>query len=325
VTPDPGQPLVIVGGDNGQGKTSLWDSIAFALGGAKAFPEQPVRQGEDEASVVLTLGDLLIKRKITAEGKTTLVVTSPDGAKYPSAQKMLDGMRGELGFDPLRFMGLEPKAQASILQKLIGVDVEAFAVKRKSLYDGRTDVNREVKRLEINLNNAPEYPNAPAEKQSLSDLADRLQERNAKRAEIDAHRRKLEDAKASSANLTGTIEDLTNKLEAAQRRKQEWDTYIKDVTEFIENTEYPDLEGLKDQMRNIEEINANVQANQVYRELNNQYLKAKEKADSLTARLEELDREKAQALERAELPIDGLSFRSASCGSKTAASWTKPT
>ena len=37
--------LTIIGGDNGQGKTSVLDAIAWALGGDKFKPSSPEREG----------------------------------------------------------------------------------------------------------------------------------------------------------------------------------------------------------------------------------------------------------------------------------------
>ena len=40
----PDGSLVVVGGNNGQGKTSLLDSIAMALGGKDLMPAEPLRR-----------------------------------------------------------------------------------------------------------------------------------------------------------------------------------------------------------------------------------------------------------------------------------------
>ena len=42
-----GRRVVLIGGRNGQGKSSVLDSILAALGGAKALPSEPVRRGAE--------------------------------------------------------------------------------------------------------------------------------------------------------------------------------------------------------------------------------------------------------------------------------------
>lgn len=62
ITP-PGH-VVKITGKNEQGKTSVLDSIMYALAGTKSLPEQPIRQGESKASIRVELDDgLLAGRK----------------------------------------------------------------------------------------------------------------------------------------------------------------------------------------------------------------------------------------------------------------------
>ncbi|MCI0540823.1 MAG: AAA family ATPase, partial [Verrucomicrobiales bacterium] len=79
ITPGGGN-MVVIGGKNGAGKSSVLDSIEFALGGDPSA-KMPVRRGEDKARIVVDLGDLVIKRVFTAAGGTSLVVTDADGRK----------------------------------------------------------------------------------------------------------------------------------------------------------------------------------------------------------------------------------------------------
>ena len=46
---------VIISGKNSQGKTSVLDSIAMALGGKNMIPQKPIRKGQKEATVKVDL------------------------------------------------------------------------------------------------------------------------------------------------------------------------------------------------------------------------------------------------------------------------------
>jgi len=108
----------IIAGKNGAGKTSVLDSIWFALGGGPAAKgtTKPIRDGQDSARVTLDLGELRVTRTWTG-GKSTLSVESAEGAVYGSPQKMLDALVGRLSFDPLAFAQQDERTQlASLLE-----------------------------------------------------------------------------------------------------------------------------------------------------------------------------------------------------------------
>jgi recombinational DNA repair ATPase RecF len=137
IAPDPDGNLVIVAGKNGQGKTSILDSITAALGGvnAKTTPK-PIRDGEERAEIILETEDLIVTRRFTASG-STLTVKSPDGAVYPKGQAKLDDLLGRLSLDPLAFTQLSDKDQLSTLLDLVELpfDPDKLAAERKERND----------------------------------------------------------------------------------------------------------------------------------------------------------------------------------------------
>src|SRR3990172_2313145 len=120
ITPD--GSLIVVGGKNGAGKTSVLDSIAMALGGKDLVPELPLRRGADHGHVEVDLGDLVVRRTFTEKGGGTLTVGNKDGAIYKSPQKILDQLVGRLSFDPLDFARMDPRQQRETLRSLVGLD-----------------------------------------------------------------------------------------------------------------------------------------------------------------------------------------------------------
>ena len=93
--------LTIVGGNNNQGKTSVLDSIAWALGGAAYKPSKAERDGSvtpPHLHIVLSNG-LVVERK----GKNSeLKVTDPKGQK--AGQQLLDSFVEKLALDLPKFM-----------------------------------------------------------------------------------------------------------------------------------------------------------------------------------------------------------------------------
>ena len=93
--------LTILGGNNNQGKTSVLDAIAWALGGNKYKPSKPARDGSmNPPTLRLELSNgLIVERK----GKNSdLKVTDPSGQK--AGQQLLDSFVEELALDLPKFM-----------------------------------------------------------------------------------------------------------------------------------------------------------------------------------------------------------------------------
>lgn len=126
--------LVVIGGKNGAGKSSVLDSIMFAMAGKDSLPAMPVRRGASKAKVELDLGDIVVVRTFTPGGGTNLTVKSKDGRKFPSPQTLLDSLTGRLSFDPLEFSRQKPDEQAEVLRSLVGLDFEKIDLEYQKLY-----------------------------------------------------------------------------------------------------------------------------------------------------------------------------------------------
>lgn len=79
--------LTVIGGANGQGKTSVLDAIAWALGGEKFKPSQAAREGSAlPPHLKITMSNGLVVER--AGKNSALKVTDPSGEK--AGQMLLD-------------------------------------------------------------------------------------------------------------------------------------------------------------------------------------------------------------------------------------------
>lgn len=149
ITPE--NNVVVISGKNGQGKTSVLDSIWFGLGGAEAVKDtpEPIREGEKSAFVKMDLGDIAVTRVWTANDRSTLRVENKQGAVFKSPQTMLDNLLGSLSFDPLRFSRMKGQEQRSTLRGFAQMDTDPDEIDRQkeSYYSQRTEINRQAKVL----------------------------------------------------------------------------------------------------------------------------------------------------------------------------------
>ena len=102
----PKDNVVLICGKNDQGKTSVLDSIWYALAGKDSLKDtpMPIRKGTNKAETTITLDDFIVTRKWTANDKTYLQVTNREGLSYKSPQQLIDSFVGKLSFDPLSLL-----------------------------------------------------------------------------------------------------------------------------------------------------------------------------------------------------------------------------
>jgi energy-coupling factor transporter ATP-binding protein EcfA2 len=144
---NPNGEHVVIGGPNGAGKSTVLHSIAGALGGGRNRKSEVVKRGAKEGSVILDLGDLVVRWGAKAGGRQSLEVTNSEGDVKRGPQELLSRLWGERSFDPTAFAALSAKERVAALAKLLGFDVEAYTEERKALFDQRTLENRQAKEL----------------------------------------------------------------------------------------------------------------------------------------------------------------------------------
>lgn len=309
ISPDPEQPIVAISGKNAQGKSSVIDAIWAALAGAAATrgtkTTKPVKDGADKATVRVDLGDLIVTRTWNKTGKSTLTVTNADGAKYSSPQAMLDDLIGTLTFDPLAFTRLSPRDQVAALMEVVDLDVDldALDAQRAELYDKRTEIGRDRKKL----GDTPEIDyRLPEEETPATELFDRINA--ARRAQGDKREatENLDIVARAINSLQEKRAELDRQIEQqhviAEQLRQEYET-AKQAADAAEN---PDE--LQAQIADLDITNAAIRSNNAAKQhaaqaeaLDKAYA---EKTDEIAA----LDKSKADALAAATFPLDGLSF-----------------
>jgi DNA repair exonuclease SbcCD ATPase subunit len=302
----PKDDLVVISGNNGQGKSSILDAIYGALYGTKTMDSQPIRHGENEATIRLDLGEILVERVIKEGKPQKLTVTSKEGSKFDTPQKMLDSLLGAITFDPLEFARFDAKTQVKSLKELLNLDFSTIDADRQKIYEDRTLTNRQAKDLESQLKEINFNEDAPTTQQDASDLAKQL---------ADAQRSK-QDLLTDERNLDRVSSEIERKEEQLKQLEKELSILSKEHVELSKSVEEKKklatddsvIEKLNADMKNIESINAKVLENTRYLEKKKQVEEYKAKSEALTKTLEEKDNEKSDLLKAVEMPLPELSF-----------------
>jgi DNA repair exonuclease SbcCD ATPase subunit len=297
----PVDDVVIISGMNEQGKTSVIDCIWLALENRAASRNNPlpIRAGEDKALIMIDLGTYIVTRKFTSAG-TTLEVRTPDGSKITSPQKLLDGLIGELSFDPWEFSRKREEEQRQMLADLLftltqgKLDMSAFERRREEAYAARTDANRERKRLATLVTQVtPPRGDEPADEIAAQDLINSINDALVLKKQI-------EDATARAADLQKCIEGLEQQLLAVR------DHQAKTLKFLSEAPEIPNVALLQSELQNIQERNKRAREIQQYKTLVYGLEGVDKEIERLNETLELIEIEKADALEASPLPVKNL-------------------
>lgn len=285
---------IIVCGKNGAGKSSLLDAIKTALAGKDKALKNPVKNGSDKSSIILDLGDYIIKRTTTLK-TDKLDVMSKDGAHYPKPQAMLDNITEKFSFDPGEFAKLNDKEQKESLMKVIGLDFTAEDERRLELYNERVYVGRRVKEFKVYPEDKIEKAKVYAKKTpvSLSDVTSELETGRRERMEFERAQKAIKARKEEKELYLEKIAKIDERNKKAAKIK---DTKI-------------DIEKIEKELLTVEEENKKINyAKGMMKEisdLENENKKYKE----LSNKIKEIDKIKSDKLEKAKVPVKGLSIK----------------
>jgi hypothetical protein len=334
--------LVVIGGENGQGKSAALNCIIYGVEGKGAICKEPLRRGEKNGFTALDLGDIKIRRTFTEGGGGTLTVTNKDGMVYKSPQAILDGLYGKIAFDPVAFANEKDK-QLERLKKLVGLDFTDLDAKRKALFDSRTVVNRDGKAMKARLDAIPIHTDAPEPvsvaalmkelKAAQSVNAANLKKRNdLERMELDhgsavsATETAQEAAIEKSIEIDSEIAELRAKILELGKKADAEKEKVKKMAESIEQGETlyavehekqkaviaalvdVDEESMQAKINGAEVINEKVRSNAARKALDADVDAKRKESQSLTEQIEAIDAEKSQQLSAAKFPVPGLSF-----------------
>jgi uncharacterized protein YfcZ (UPF0381/DUF406 family) len=317
--------VVEVRGANGAGKSSFMEGLPMLIGGKRSMPDMPLRKGETEGFVGCVLGDtgpeLLVKRRLDG-GKPELEVRTTGGFVAPEPQTILNAFKNDLSFNPGAFCKADPKAQAEMVRKLVGLDFTDLEQKRKQLFDERTQVNRLAKSHAVQRDAISVPEDTPLEPISVNDLLMELKRRQEFNRKNETERQrepallqKAMQADAEAKRISREIADLEDRLvdlkarfehahEAAMQAHSlhEAQKSTVAVLEDLDETE------MQEQISGSQAINANVERLRQKAKLHTQAVEAEEQSKELTAKMEAIDCEKEQLLADAKWPVPGLSL-----------------
>ena len=305
LTPSP-TGLTLVGGNNNQGKTSVLDALAWALGGDRFRPDAAQRDGAiAPAHLKVTLSNgVVVERK----GKNaSLTVTDPTGRR--SGQQLLNAFVEPLALDLPRFMDASDKEKADILLRIIGVgsELQVKDLEIKGLYDKRTFTGQLAAQKKHFAEELISYPEAPGEPVSASDLIRQQQDILARNGENQRKRNQFAQLTDLLERQKKVVADLEFQLSTEKQRLTTMQADVKIAQTSAADLQDESTAELEASIRDIEETNRKVRANLEKARAEDEAAQYASEYDRLTESIQQKRTDRMALLNGADLPLPGLS------------------
>lgn len=312
--------LTVIGGRNAQGKTSVLDAIAWALGGDRFKPASPNRDGAaTPAKLHVELSNGIVAERRGKNG--TLYVTDSTGMK--GTQKLLNDFLSQLAINLPKFLGGTDKDRTDALLQTLGIDEQLAAIdgQIRSAYQSRQAIGVDARRLRAYADKLPHHDDAPEEPVSVSELVRQQQEILARNGENQRKREqvsRLEWEFAGAKQEASRMEDQMHDLEAridelrldmqANLEKQarlDHDLAVaKKTADELTDESTAEIEA---SIADIEGINARVADNQRKAEAVEVAAAREQEYKEQDALVSSLRERRVALLDGAPLPLEGLS------------------
>lgn len=298
--------LTIVGGNNNQGKTSVLDAIAWALGGNKYKPSQAAREGSvtpPHLRIVMNNG-LIVERK----GKNSdLKVIDPSGEK--GGQNLLNSFVEELAIDLPKFMESSSKEKAKILLQIIGVGNQLFELEKQETekYNSRLAIGQIRDQKDKYAKEMTYYPDAPKEMVSVSELIEQQQDILAKNGENQRLREQVNQISSQFEIERQQIENLRQQLLELEQKHVETSNNLATAQKSAVDLQDESTEEIEQSLATIEEINHKVTTNLSKEKAEDEAAEYRIQYDNLTSDINGIRQQKTDLLSTAPLPLPGLS------------------
>lgn len=326
-----GRHLFIVGGKTDEGKTSALTSLLIAMcgkSGMEGYPDVVLREGETEGWItVRTTGDedmhepvgYTIEYKVTKKARGNVVeelrLLDSTGEEASEPRTTLKSFYQLKAFDPLAFEKLPKKDKLALILKLLGLDFSEQKAEANRLYDERTLLNKDVRKLEAKLGVMKKWPDVPADEVSLKDLIAEYERRAGVNESNKQTRAKLELADGTVQAHTRQIATVKAEMEKLRRMLDENEEDLEEATEDASNLRVlcnklidEDIPAAKLKISEATETNKKVRDNLAHADTYKQMMAVALKADDLTRTMENLTVEQEKAVKAAKFPVPGMSF-----------------
>lgn len=303
---NPDENVVVIAGKNGHGKTSVMDALwsTFQYATAKKKISEPIRQGQDHAKNVITTDDYVITRTFKGDS-SSLRIENNNGDVIRSPQALLNKLVGDISFDPLSFANAKDDKRREMIEDVFDLDLADFEATDFSLKEGKKEAGRELKMIDGRLRAIkPPTAGEPTTEASAIDLIKEMTVIMNDRDSFRRNSKRIIDIREQIRDLRAEEDKLCSEQGTISSKYDQPNVEIDLVCDWIADK----ITNLDLSISSIESRNSRAREITEYMRLRALHDDAKSKIDNLKSKIELNKIERDEAIEGADIPIDGLTI-----------------
>jgi hypothetical protein len=287
-------------------------AIWTALKGRAVAPAEPIHDGAERAVIRLDIGDAVVTRTFErgklGELTTDLKVVAADGTKVRAKpQEWIDRTLAATCFNPLEFVRQPAKVQFDTMRKFVpGVDFDDIAKRRQQAFEARTASNHRLNDAKVQAETIVLPPGPEPVAVDTADLVMRLGDATQANS----------DRSAAVAEIARLRNDAGRLLDEAEQLRARANTMEKQADQKTLNattleTGLPavvDTAAISAQLASAQTVQQTRAKFEERRRALADVERHKATSDGLTQTIAALDKQKADAIAAAKLPVPGLTF-----------------
>ena len=283
--------LVVVGGQNASGKSTVLNAISMALCGAKHDIDVPIHEGEAEARIVLETEQFTVSVVYTKKGRALQIKERPGFVKPKGGdQSFLNNLLGA-PVDPLEFTRLKPDEQVKVIAELAGIDVDAVQEKIKDLETERRIIGREVtskegalQQFDIDMGD----DEIPSKLIDTAELTQKLREANQHNRQADELKYQLERLNTQTESLTNRAKQLQDEYKQVRASLEECNKTGEALNAQISAFKFIETESIEHQINNATAINKRIEQSAERERMGAEAKQLKDQYDNFTLEINKL-------------------------------------
>ena len=323
--PTAGRHLILVGGRNGQGKTSAVSALLMALCGKQNMDYAAIalKEGADEGSVEVNLeGDgqggeektlkvvLSMKRKRNGSVEEKIEILDASGDPAPEPRTLLRRMFSNRALDPMALGVLKPADQRKMLMALVGLGDSYEAIKRESekVFAERSGVNRDGVNAKGVYEKMPHHKDVGDVEVDLAAAMQAIEGHQAVNRSVEQKRREMAESAMSVTKMADAIAIIEAKLDVTKKMLADGQLLLATRTTNCVGLEIVDTTAMQQSLLSANETNKLVRDNATRAKAKAELDALRVKSEALTKKLEDLKASQLDAIKAAKWPVDGLAI-----------------